>query len=297
MSQLNLGIALRALGERESGMAKLEEAVAAYREALKELTRERMPLQWATTEHNLGLALRDIGERGDGIVRLEEAAGAFRDAIKERTLEVAPRDWVLSNLRLGNCLTLIAHRSRDPARAGEAIEALARARDVIAPLSDEALRLEVEESLSAAYFSRGRLLLYNGSLAEARADFKHLTELEPKNTYAALWLDIAERRNKLPSRLSRIVSGVDMKAWPAPVIRLFLGEITLATVLAAADDPDPTKKREQVCEANFYSGELALLKGAKDQATRLFRLAASDCPKSFVEWEGANAELKALGAR
>jgi len=35
------------LGERESGTARLEQAVAAYDEALKEWTRERVPLQWA----------------------------------------------------------------------------------------------------------------------------------------------------------------------------------------------------------------------------------------------------------
>jgi hypothetical protein len=36
MTQTNLGSALRVLSERESGTARLEEAVAAYREALKE---------------------------------------------------------------------------------------------------------------------------------------------------------------------------------------------------------------------------------------------------------------------
>jgi len=35
MTQANLGVALGVLGERESGAAKLEEAVAACREALK----------------------------------------------------------------------------------------------------------------------------------------------------------------------------------------------------------------------------------------------------------------------
>ena len=34
-TQNNLGVALPTLGERESGTAQLEEAVAAYREALK----------------------------------------------------------------------------------------------------------------------------------------------------------------------------------------------------------------------------------------------------------------------
>ncbi len=57
MTQNNLGAALSALGERESGTAGLEEAVSAYRAALLERTRERVPLDWATTQNNLGAAL------------------------------------------------------------------------------------------------------------------------------------------------------------------------------------------------------------------------------------------------
>jgi lipoprotein NlpI len=86
-----------------------------------------------------------------------------------------------------------------------------------------------------------------------------------------------------------------MTVWPAPVIRLFMDQTTPAAVLAAADDPDATRKKGQVCAANFFSGELSLTKGLKDEATRLFRLAASDCPHGFNERDAANAELKALG--
>ena len=57
MTQKNLGTALATLGERESGTARLEEAVAAYRAALEERTRERVPLDWAMTQMNLGTAL------------------------------------------------------------------------------------------------------------------------------------------------------------------------------------------------------------------------------------------------
>ena len=52
---MNLGNALARLGERESGTGKLEEAVATYREALKEWTRERVPLDWAMTQMNSAL--------------------------------------------------------------------------------------------------------------------------------------------------------------------------------------------------------------------------------------------------
>ena len=57
MTQNNLGNALGSLGERESGTARLEEAVAAFRAALTEWTRERVPLDWARTQNNLGSAL------------------------------------------------------------------------------------------------------------------------------------------------------------------------------------------------------------------------------------------------
>ena len=40
---------------------RLEEAVAAFREALKDRTRERVPLQWATAQNNLEIALKLLG--------------------------------------------------------------------------------------------------------------------------------------------------------------------------------------------------------------------------------------------
>ncbi len=63
MTQNNLGNALRTLGERESGTARLEEAVAAYRAALEERTRERVPLEWAASFGNQGVAMMLIADR------------------------------------------------------------------------------------------------------------------------------------------------------------------------------------------------------------------------------------------
>ena len=63
-TQNNLGNALATLGERERGTERLEQAVAAYTEALKEMTREQVPLNWATTQNNLGRAIQILRERG-----------------------------------------------------------------------------------------------------------------------------------------------------------------------------------------------------------------------------------------
>jgi lipoprotein NlpI len=158
----------------------------------------------------------------------------------------------------------------------------------------EAIRLDQKTKI--AYFYRAVANVYAGSLLKAMADLNEASALNPKHAYTALWLDIVGQRSNLPSRLSQLISTIDMTKWPAPVIRLYLGQMTPEAVLAAAaDHADAATKKGQVCEANFYSGQLALQKGAKEDATRLFRLAAADCPKGFIEWSAAKAELKALG--
>ena len=94
------------------------EAVTAYRDALKERTRERVPLDWAMTQNNLGTALATLGERESGTARLEEAVTAYRDALKERTRERVPLDWATTQNNLGNALrTLGRTRERHRARS------------------------------------------------------------------------------------------------------------------------------------------------------------------------------------
>jgi hypothetical protein len=75
-TQNRLGNVLARLGAREGGTARLEEAVAAYRDALKELTRERVPRRWAGTQNRLGNVLARLGAREGGMARLEEAVAA-----------------------------------------------------------------------------------------------------------------------------------------------------------------------------------------------------------------------------
>jgi tetratricopeptide (TPR) repeat protein len=145
-----------------------------------------------------------------------------------------------------------------------------------------------------AYFHRGIARFYAGDRSQALADLGQASKLDPAYPYYALWIDIIDQRRNAASRLPQAISHIDMTRWPAPVIRLFLGQTTPAVVLAAAEDADAATKRGQVCEANFYSGELALQHGAKAEAARLFRLAAAGCTRDFVEGSAGGAELNAL---
>jgi lipoprotein NlpI len=162
-----------------------------------------------------------------------------------------------------------------------------------AALSDFTSAIRIDADNAANYFDRGvAYFVIGGRIADAQADFKKANELNPKDPYAALWLDLVERRNNVPSHLAETTKQVDMTRWPAPVIRQFLGELTVEQTLAAALDNDPKRKLGQTCEANFYSGEFALPnKKNRQEALRLLRLAAHDCPPGFIESPAAIAEL------
>jgi tetratricopeptide (TPR) repeat protein len=159
-------------------------------------------------------------------------------------------------------------------------------------LADFTASIRLDPNNAAAYFNRGvAYYVIGGRNADAEADFKKATELDPRDAYAALWRDLAERRNNGPSHLQEVARQLDMTAWPAPVTREFLRESNAEQTLAAAHDNDPKTTRGRTCEANFYSGEFALLTKNRPEALRLLRRAASDCPRGFIEAPAAVAEL------
>jgi lipoprotein NlpI len=148
-----------------------------------------------------------------------------------------------------------------------------------------------------AYIARGALYLATGAAAKARGDTALAARLDRRNSYAVLWLDIVERRARQKGVLAKGAKGLDMRAWPAPVIRLFTGEIKQDAVMSAADDANPALKQAHSCEANFYGGQYALIAGQRDDAVKLFEAAAKDCPHGFLEGIAAAAELKGLGQK
>jgi hypothetical protein len=100
----NLGAALASLGEREGGTARLEEAVAAYRAALEERTRERVPLDWAAGLGNQGVTLMLIADRSNDLVvgetamrQIETAYETLRSGGQEQW--VSYFEWQLAKAR------------------------------------------------------------------------------------------------------------------------------------------------------------------------------------------------------
>ena len=121
--QTTLGTALSTLGERESGTQRLEQAIAAFRAALRVQNRECNPTHWATTQNNLGNALLMVGQRESGKQRLEESVSAFRAALEVYTRDGAPFDWAASQNNLGSALSILGQRESGTQHLEQAVVA------------------------------------------------------------------------------------------------------------------------------------------------------------------------------
>ena len=161
---------------------------------------------------------------------------------------------------------------------------------------DDVIRLE--PSAQRGYFGRGRMRFYAGEFSMAASDFARALQIEP-GTYTALWLFLARKRADIPGEKTL---GIDARTsgtgrWPAPIVGLFLGNNTPEDIQKAAVDLNVNRQRDQRCEANFYIAHWYVLRGDRDRAAQLFRDARAMCPSSFIEYEGAVAELRRLEKR
>jgi lipoprotein NlpI len=80
------------------------------------------------------------------------------------------------------------------------------------------------------------------------------------------------------------------KDWPVPVIPLYLGQSSVAEVLAAATKP------LEAAEARFFIGHFHLQAGQRDEAMADFKSVLTSCPPAFNVHIAATADLKRLAA-
>ena len=118
----DLGNTLRNKAVRGSDadrIAYLDEAIAAFRMALKVRKREYHPVAWSGTYNNLGIAYNDMGEVlidrnqandiKSGETYIKRAVIAYRWALKIRTSDAQSIPWAMSQDNLGSALTDLAN--------------------------------------------------------------------------------------------------------------------------------------------------------------------------------------------
>lgn len=82
-----------------------------------------------------------------------------------------------------------------------------------------------------------------------------------------------------------------------PVVLLFLDLNSAESVLQSAESVagnSPARKQQLLCEADFYLGERALLKGDTALAKKYFQATLSTNISAFIEFRIAKVELQAL---
>ena len=188
-------------GDTRGDNSALLVAIAAYREALKERTRERVPLDWAMTQNNLGSALQILGARESGTARLEEAVGAYREALKEYTRERVPLQWAMTQNNLGSALATLGARESGTARLEEAVGAY---REALKEYTRERVPLDwatTQNNLGSALARLGKRESGTARLEEAVGAYR---EALKERTRERVPLDWAMTQNNLGSALATL---------------------------------------------------------------------------------------------
>jgi lipoprotein NlpI len=159
---------------------------------------------------------------------------------------------------------------------------------------DAATRLDPRDIL--AVNNRGLARYFQGEFALAARDFARARQMSEPDAYVAIWSYLARTRNgeSVRSEFERDVAELPDDAWPAPVLRAYLDRISPRALLAAAAHSDAGREVEQRCEADYYIGQWHVIRGERESAVAHFLAAQDECPRFFLEYTGAAAELKRL---
>lgn len=143
------------------------------------------------------------------------------------------------------------------------------------------------------HMSRGRVRWRTQNYSGALNDFESAMQIAPKSQYAALWNELVHMRVGTldVNSAAEISSRFYKDEWPQPLLALIGGRNTPEKVLAIATKSDDKLVQGRLCEANFYIGEWMLSTADQSTAKAFLETAVAHCPKNFIEFDEAQAEL------
>ena len=161
--------------------------------------------------------------------------------------------------------------------------------DYVTAVADLRQAVAIRPSMQRARVDLGFAEFDTGAFGAAATDLE--ASFQPSvNLYALLFWHLAQARNgSLDSAgLASRVAPLAIKDWPGPVIDMFLGRQSPEALAAAASND------QERCEAAFYIGEWDMLQRQPGPAVSQFERALSTCPRSYIEYHAADAELHRL---
>lgn len=206
ITQMNLANALSQLGWRESGAARIEEAVIRGRLVVTQLTRELFPVEWAVAQVNLCNALTCLGKRASGTAQLEEAIIACRLALEELTRERDPLSWATTQINLAATLNALGEREAGGERFEESVAACRLALEVRTrerePLEWARAQINLAVPLSALGRRANATVLLEEAVAAYRLGLEELTRDRVPLDWAATQCNLGSVLTSLGERES-----------------------------------------------------------------------------------------------
>jgi tetratricopeptide (TPR) repeat protein len=240
------------------------------------------------------------GDEDDALADYDRALGLDEDdayaylergVLRERRgdLEGALDDWTRAiELRPSRALAWVR-------RAG----LRERVGDREGALSDCTRVIELAPSASA-YARRGRLQWGSRRFAEAVDDLQKALGLDPREDYARFFLYLAQAlspdgeaaaRAALAAGLAGRGRPIPRDSWTAHVARFLLGEISAEALRSRAEASPKEDRRGHQCEAHFYAGMAAWIRGDAKGAVTLLERCLSTKREDFIEHWAAVAVL------
>jgi lipoprotein NlpI len=165
-----------------------------------------------------------------------------------------------------------------------------------ASLDDENAALKLDPANVSAYLGRATVRQALGDLNGAIADLTQATTRDAAKHYASLRLFVAKRLKGLDGfpDLARAVTQWP-EAWDRSLGRYLIDTLTEADLLALAEKTrNADTRREQLCEAHFYVGIMALAAGNPTKARTHLEKCAEQNVRDVFEDILARAELGRL---
>lgn len=161
------------------------------------------------------------------------------------------------------------------------------------------------------FYREGLAYFYMGDFETAEKSFDRGGQF----IYSDVWAYLAAERagEKAADKLARINRESPLTDWPGPVVHFYLGSVSAAQLLKAAQRDDLEDKNPCMCDdskpsaarnkyhtlqsesaAYFYIGEHELLSGHLIAAKALFQKSIATGTRNTDEYQGALAELRRM---
>lgn len=171
--------------------------------------------------------------------------------------------------------------------------------DFKAAIADYTKAITLDPQELRVYLDRGRARFHAGQMAAAAEDFRTAAGAgkdEATDMFARLWYVIALKRlGKDPGEAAYKFAASDAHGeWPRPALAMLHGVISVDDMYAAIKDKTGEDREMALTEADFYAAERYLAEGDARKAAENFRRVIKRDIFNFIEFSGAQQELKSL---